>query len=232
MAKLKKGAKKEFYDVEAPLVSTKISLLAYSPEELDGKFVKLDLTRSLRGKALEFKMKIKNESGKLVGEPVSLWLAGSYIRRAFRKGIDYVEDSFVAECKDAKVVVKPFLITRNKVSRAVRRELRNTGRKFLEGHFKTREVLELFNDIMSNKLQKELSFKLKKIYPLALCEIRVFEVVRGEKIERGDAIGAGVKDKPDETVKENQNKEESVKKEKKVKKEDKEVKAEESEEKE
>ena len=30
---------------------------------------------------------------------------------------------------------------------------------------------------MANKIQKQLALKLKKIYPLALCEIRVFEVV-------------------------------------------------------
>jgi ribosomal protein S3AE len=37
--------------------------------------------------------------------------------------------------------------------------------------------LELFSDIMVGKIQKELSLKLKKIYPLALCEIRILEIV-------------------------------------------------------
>ena len=182
MVKAKKTGKKVFYDVDNPLTSAKVSLLAYSPEELDGQSVKIDLTRSLRGKSFEFKLKIKNKEGKLVGEPVSLWLAGSYIRRAIRKGIDYVEDSFVIECRDAKVVFKPFLITRHKVSRAVRNELRNTSRKFLEAYIKSRSTEELFTEIMNNKIQKELSLRLKKVYPLALCEIRVFEVV-GPKTE-------------------------------------------------
>ena len=39
---------------------------------------------------------------------------------------------------------------------------------------------------MTNKLQKELSFKLKKIYPLALCEIRIFKIVGEREIKDED----------------------------------------------
>ena len=38
-----------------------------------------------------------------------------------------------------------------------------------------------FNEIITNKIQKELSLKIKKIYPLALCEIRRFEVLPVKK---------------------------------------------------
>ena len=34
----------------------------------------------------------------------------------------------------------------------------------------------MFEEILRNKIQKELSLKLKKIYPLSLCEIRVLKV--------------------------------------------------------
>ena len=61
---------------------------------------------------------------------------------------------------DGKVLVKPFLIARNKVSRAVRRNMRNTTREHLIAHFKTRPNKELFNEIMNNRIQKELSLKI------------------------------------------------------------------------
>jgi ribosomal protein S3AE len=35
---------------------------------------------------------------------------------------------------------------------------------------------KIFEDILKNSIQKELSFKLKKIYPLSLCEIRIFKI--------------------------------------------------------
>jgi len=181
MAESKKIVKRAFFEVKVPMTAAKISLYGHSAESLAGKTIKLDLTRSLRGKNLELKLKIKNESGVLVGEPVSLELVGSYIRKMFRTGIDYVEDSFTAECKDEKVLIKPFMLTRNKVSRAVRNDLRKTARQHLEGHLKTRAAKEVFNEIITNKLQRELSLKLKKVYPLALCEIRVFTILEEKK---------------------------------------------------
>lgn len=179
--KVKKAVKRSFFEVSAPLTSTKISLYAASQDELVNKIVILDLTRSLRGKSLELKFRVKKVGDKLEGDPVSVELMGSFVRRMIRKGTDYVEDSFIAECKDAKVVVKPFMITRNKVSRAIRKSLRETARKSLEAHFKTREVKELFSEIISNRIQKDLSLKLKKVYPLALCEIRIFAIVEDKK---------------------------------------------------
>jgi len=179
--KTKKSAKKSFYDLDAPMTSVKISLYGSSVEEFDGKVVKLDLTKSLRGRSVELKMKIENENGALRAVPISANLAGSYIRRALRKGSDNVEDSFSAECMDAIVIMKPFLITRMKVSRAVRRVLRDNAKKYILDYIRIRSVKELFSDIITNKLQKGMSLKLKKIYPLAFCEIRVFEVVEKKK---------------------------------------------------
>jgi ribosomal protein S3AE len=93
-----------------------------------------------------------------------------------RKGTNYVEDSFSAECKDAVLRIKPFLITRKKVSRAVRKALREKAKETLMGYVKTKDIETLFDEIMKNQLQKFLSLKLKKIYPLSLCEIRFFSI--------------------------------------------------------
>lgn len=175
--KNKKGAKKSFYEINAPMVSQKIHLYAPSEESLDGKTIKLDLTKNLRGKSLELRLRIKYADGKLSAEADNITLAGSYIRRVIRKGTDYCEDSFVTECRDYKVRIKPFLITRKRVSRAVLNALRVETKDFLQTYLKTRNAQEIVSDVMTNKLQKQLALKLKKIYPLALCEIRVFDVV-------------------------------------------------------
>ena len=185
--KVKKNVKKRFFDVEAPLTAVKMSLYASSVEELDGKFVKLDLTRSLRGKSLELKMKVHVEGDKLKAVPMSLGLIQGYIRRATRRGTDYVEDSFEADAKDKRVRIKPFLITRKRVSRTVRNVLRENAKKFLQGHLKTRTAEEIFEEILTNKIQKEMASKLKKVYPLAMCEVRVFEVV-GELEKKPEEI--------------------------------------------
>lgn len=179
--KAKKTTKKVFFEVPAPLISTKIFLYASTPQELDGKTAKIDLTKSLRGKNLELTIRIKNENEKLNGYPESVKLVSSYVKKVVRKGTDYAEDSFEVDCKDALVRIKPLLLTRRRVSKTVLNTLRENARKNLEAHIKTRDTQELFSEIISNKLQKQLASKLKKIYPLALCEIRMFEIVSALK---------------------------------------------------
>ncbi|MEK6890118.1 MAG: hypothetical protein AABX35_02920 [Nanoarchaeota archaeon] len=175
--KKKKNVQKQFFEVKAPLTSTKIMLYAASTEELEGRTIKLDMTKNLRGKNLELIMKVKKGENGLEAYPISSRLVSAYMRRMVRKGTDYVEDSFTTKCKDYELVVKPFLITRKKVSRAVRNELRKSAQEYLKGIMTPKTSLELFSDIMVGKIQKELSLRLKKIYPLALCEIRIFEII-------------------------------------------------------
>ncbi|MFH1290268.1 MAG: hypothetical protein ABIH92_02555 [Nanoarchaeota archaeon] len=175
--KAKKTTKKSFFEVDAPLTSTKIHLYAPSKEDLNGKTVKLDLTKSLRGKSLELRLRVRLEKEKLQGKPENVKLTSSYVRRVVRKGTDYSEDSFEAECRDSLVKIKPLMVTRRRVSKAILKALRKTAKKHLTTHLKTRNAEEIFSEIISNKLQKNLAVKLKKIYPLALCEIRMFEII-------------------------------------------------------
>lgn len=178
-----KGTKKRFFEVKMPLTATKVHVYGATPEELEGRVIRIDMTRNLRGKNLEMKARIKNNQGVLEGVPLSLEVVQSYIRRAVRKGTDYIEDSFVAECKDAKLRIKPFMIARKRISRAVRNALRQGAKKSLEAHIRVRTLEEIFSEVTANKIQKEISLKLKKIYPLALCEIRVIEIVPEKKIQ-------------------------------------------------
>jgi|TARA_B100002003_G_C13883251_1_gene431058 ribosomal protein S3AE len=191
MAKLtkkkKKGMRKKFFVAEIPLTATKVHVYGYSPEEMEGNIVKIDLTKSMRGKNVELRAKLKADGENLSGELLSLKILPVYIRRIMRRGVSYIEDSFDIDCKDAKLRIKPFMLTRKKVSRAIKTEIRNTSKKHLEGKMKIRNTSEIFSEIMANKLQKELSLKIKKIYPLGLCEIRTIEIIGKVSPKKEDA---------------------------------------------
>jgi hypothetical protein len=103
------------------------------------------------------------------------------------KGTSYVEDSITTETKDHMVVIKPFLITRKKVSRAVGRTLRNSAKNWIVDYLKTKTAAEIFEEILSNQFQRPLSLKLKKTYPLAICEIRIFETKQPLIVQEGVA---------------------------------------------
>jgi ribosomal protein S3AE len=181
-----------------------VQLYAANAEELEGKTIRLDLTKALRGKNFDFRLIVKNENGQLIGVPKGLYLVSSYIIKIMRSGADYAEDSFEAECRDVIARVKPLLITRNRVSRPVLAALRRGAKEYLQSQLKVRTAKEIFSDIMANKLQRELSLKLRKIYPLALCEIRVFEVIGEKKAEspKAEAVKAEVKEETKEEQKE------------------------------
>lgn len=168
--------KKKFIDVEIPLVGKTIQLYEYDVNGLDNKFIKFDLTRMLRGKNMVLKLRTKVVDDNVITIPKEIKLLSCYLKRMVRKGTNYVEDSFVTPCSDAKVRVKPFLITRRKVSRAVRKALREKAKDEIVNYFKDKTAEEIIDDILKNKIQKQLSLTLKKIYPLSLCEIRVLRV--------------------------------------------------------
>jgi ribosomal protein S3AE len=164
--------KKKFFQVQIPIINKEIELLAFNSESLDNRFVKLDLTSDLRGKSLEIRLKVSLKDGKPIAEPVEIYLMGFFIRRMMRKGTDYVEDSFNVKCKNHTLRIKPFMITRKKVSREVRKALRENAKKEIEEYVKGKTFENLILDMINNKFQKDLSMKLKKTYPLGLCEIR------------------------------------------------------------
>ena len=168
--------KKIFFDVEMPLINKETHLLAYDLKELEGRIIKYDLTRMLKGKNLLLQLKVKIEGDKAVAIPKKTELLSSFLKRMVRKGTNYVEDSFSTECKDGQVRIKPFLVTRRKVSRAVRKALRDKTKEELISYAKDKTTETLFKDLLKNSIQKPLSLKLKKIYPLSVCEIRVLKI--------------------------------------------------------
>jgi len=174
--------RKKYVGVEIPILDSQVEVLG-TLENLKGKTIKLDLTRKMRGKGLTIKFKIFRHGDKLFAIPKSMELVKAYIRRMMRKRTDYIEDSFITKCADFRAVVKPFLITRKRVSRVVRKNLRNTAREFLVDYLKDREYNEICKELLDGNLQKTMLPKLKKVYPLSFCDIRIFETKELEKID-------------------------------------------------
>lgn len=174
MAQAKKS--KKFFNVKVPFAERETQIQGYEISELDGKFLKYDLTRNLKGKNMVLVSKVSIKDQKAVAVPRSIELVSYFLRRMMRKGTNYVEDSFSAECKDSKVRIKPFLITRRKVSRAVRNALRKKAKEELTNYLKNKDSNEVFEDLISGHVQKTLGTTLKKTYPLSLCEIRSFKI--------------------------------------------------------
>ncbi len=198
--------KKKFIDVEIPILHKSIRVLG-TLKDLDGRTIKLDLARQMRGKGLIVTFHIFNFEEKLIAVPKKTELIKSYLARIIRKRTDIVEDSFLAHCSDIRATIKPFLITRKKVSKAVRRSLRNVSREFLLNYLKEKSYDEVCNEILEGSLQKNMLPKLKKVYPLAFCDIRIFETKDLMKIDLASLV---IKDKEKEEDEESKKASEGV----------------------
>lgn len=168
--------KKKFFNVEIPILGKETPLIGYEQSNLKDRVIKYDLTRILRGKNAILRLKVDLAGEKPIATPIELRIMPYYLKRMVRKGTSNIEDSFLTECKDGKIRVKPILVSRRKVSRRVRKALRGKAREELINYLKDKTSEEIFNEVINTRLQKNLSLTLKKIYPLSLCEIRVLKV--------------------------------------------------------
>jgi ribosomal protein S3AE len=212
--------KKKYFEVDIPLINEKAEVLSDSLDQVNGKTLKLDMTRILKGKSSEMIFSITVKDGKAIAEPKKLTVLPYFIRHMLHVGVDYVEDSFIVESLKSKLIIKPFLITRKKVSRAVKRTLRNSAKNFLQDYTKTETNDKIFEEILSGQLQKALSLKLKKIYPLGLCEIRIIQVENSlkkteQKVEIKEKVKADIMPEQKVVKTEEVKKSEKIKKEKK-----------------
>ncbi len=168
--------KKRFFTIEIPLIKKDVELQAYEMHELNGRIISYDLTRLLRGKNLLAQFVVSAGEKEAVANPREIKVMPSFLRRMIRKGTNQIDDSFTAKTSDGEAVVKPFLITRRKVPRKIRTALRIKAREEIMNYAKEKTSAQLFDDTLKNILQKELSLRLKKIYPVSFCEIRILKL--------------------------------------------------------
>jgi ribosomal protein S3AE len=173
--------KKKYHDITLEVLDSVIPILAFDPETLCGKVIKFDLTKILKGKNAEAKFLVKKQDDVLIGEIFSFALYPSFIRKMIGRNISIVEDSFSVKCKDVTLRFKPFFITRKKVHRNVRKALRDSAKYFILKTAQEKERKNIFQAVIAGTLQRVLSKRLKKIYPLAVCEIRVLKVEKAKE---------------------------------------------------
>ena len=164
--------------VKTKLEEIKLELINLIVEAIpkENKIIKLDITRLLRGKGCQAKFIIKKQDDKYIGKLISLRIYPSYVRRIIRTGTSIIEDSFTCKTKDTTLIIKPFIIARKKIYRSIRNRLREEAREEIKDFCKDKTKEDVFLEILSASLQKQIGRKLKKIYPLAFCDIRVIEI--------------------------------------------------------
>jgi small subunit ribosomal protein S3Ae len=122
------------------------------------------------------------KDNKLTTKIIGYSFSPSSIKRLVRRRITRVDDSILVRSKDKKLVrIKPLLLTRGKVSRAVEQNMRAKLRQELIKSVSNTEFETLFNLILKYQLQRELRDRLSKVYPIKNLEIRVLKEEKSER---------------------------------------------------
>lgn len=188
----------------------------------------MQLTSDMKNQSSSVKFEITGViDNALVTKICSYTFSPATIKRFVRRRMTRIDLSLLVNTKDNIAIrIKPFLLTRQKVSRSVEHALRAKLKEELIDLVKKTPYEELFNQVLKHRLQKELKTNLNKIYPIKNIQIRVLEKIGSAEPTTAKPVVKEAEVK-EEIVKE----EKVVEEEKKVKEPKEDVKEEKSEEK-
>ncbi len=106
-------------------------------------------------------------------ELVGYKLEPAFVKRMARKGKSKISNTFKLKTKDeVSVVIKPVLVTRNKVNRGLRVALFNSCEEYINSNVKNLTFDKLCDSVINQDFQKELKKVVGKVYPLGAVAIR------------------------------------------------------------
>ncbi len=181
----KARAKKKWFSIIAPSGFGNVEIgesLAFESGDLIGRSIISNLS-SLGGQVRKQNVKIKFVVSEIIDNKGvtntdSFSLVSSYVKRVARRGKTKIDDSFVIKLKDVDVRIKPLVITMNKVKSSVRKELRRGIKEFLVEYCSKKKFDDVISSLVKSALQRDMKHRLKRIYPVSVAEIRVFEKVK------------------------------------------------------
>lgn len=186
---IRKERKKKFYQIIAPNIFNEEELgeiPLYDLNDAIGRTLTLNLmalTNDPKKQNTTISFRINAVDGQRAKtEVISYNIIPSSIRRMIKRGKIIINDSIVVKTKDDKLIrIKSFLVTialaRSSALKGLKKNLRSILTKDIAGM----DYDALLKELISHRLQTDLREQLKKIYPLAVCEIRAIEIEKEKK---------------------------------------------------
>lgn len=185
----KRKRRKHWYAVLAPKQFQKMKLgesQAYAAEELVGRTIQanlMTLTNDPKRQSITLTFRIESVNGNnCETNVVKYTINNSHIKRLVRKASNKIEESFVVTTKDnVRYRIKPIVLTRYRANKSVLTALRKKTVEIVTAFVAGMESEALFPSVISHKLQMETKNTLKKIYPVAICEVKSLILVPAKK---------------------------------------------------
>jgi len=132
---------------------------------------------------------------KVETEIIGFKFLNSAVKRMIRRNRNKIDDSFLAETRDGKKLrIKPLITTRSRTVKSVQSKIRKSIKVYLLEEIKKITKDQFMSALIFHKFQRSMYERLKKIYPIASCEVRWVIVL--EKERYGASKPAPVEEKP------------------------------------
>jgi len=168
---------------------------AAEPQETIGRKLLVSLS-TLSGdpskQAINIKFQITgNEGDKLSTGILGIeWLPAA-VRKLVRRGREKMDESFTAITSEGKKIrIKLLMLARNKTTRGVTAQLRRLARQYVSRTCIKQSYEDVVVDIVQHKLQRGIQDALKKVYPIAISEVRQMHVLGNATQAEIDAVKA------------------------------------------
>jgi small subunit ribosomal protein S3Ae len=156
-------------------------------QQLKGKFVSANLstiTNDMKKQNIMMTFRVnKVEEGKGQAEIIGMTIVQGFVKRLVRRGRTKIDDSFLVKSKDGQAIrIKPLIITNTECVRSTTSQIRMEARRVLSDKIARNGFVNVVQDILNFRIQKDLKERLNKIHPIKSVDIRVFsrETVRGQ----------------------------------------------------
>lgn len=131
--------------------------------------------------SIKFKItKVKEDN--LDTEVHGLKMLPAAVKRLVRRNRCKIDDSFVIKTKDDKIVrVKPIVLTRGKTTNSILSSMKKFIRAYTALKLSKTNFNDFVQEIVDKRFHHDIIKGLKKIYPVAIFDIREFFIIPPEK---------------------------------------------------
>lgn len=158
------------------------------PEQLIGRTVSVSLmvlTNDPQKQTTTVSFKITGvNKGMAVSELIGYRIIPSAAKKMMRRSRSKIEDSFIVESADKKIIrVKPLIVTRSRTTNSVLASMFKLERAYIAKMISKMDFESFVRDVVTKKIQHGLSQLLRRLHPVGACEIRQMEFIPTEKVK-------------------------------------------------
>jgi small subunit ribosomal protein S3Ae len=180
-----KVRKKKWFSITAPRIFREVpvgEILLYESGDMKSRCLTvnmMNLTNNPKNQHTSVRLRIVDvKDGKGVTEILGFETTPSSVKRLVRRGKSKLEDSFVIQTADKKMVrIKPLLITNSLVANSVRGIIKRAVRNSIAKLAQKLTYEKLIEEIMMFKLQKYVGTMATRVTPIRNCEVKAFLLV-------------------------------------------------------